>query len=67
MVAYSTLDFLLRRAGVEVADLEDKVRILSARTGRQYYFIGLGTAWPDILGRWQEDRGRGRPSTGTLL
>ncbi|KAI1748302.1 hypothetical protein F4782DRAFT_378779 [Xylaria castorea] len=68
LVAYSTLDLLLRRGGVvEVTDLEDKVRTLFARTGRQYYFLGLGTTWPDILGGWQEDRGRGRLRTGTLL
>ncbi|KAI0550144.1 hypothetical protein F4679DRAFT_221777 [Xylaria curta] len=63
VVAYSTLDLLLRRGGVEVADLEDKVRTLAARTGRQYHFLGLGTTWPDILGGWQEDRSHGRLMT----
>ncbi|KAI1128100.1 hypothetical protein F5Y10DRAFT_180376 [Nemania abortiva] len=70
LVAYSTLDLRLRRGGVDVADLgdlEDKVRTLSAQTGRQYHFVGLGTTWPDILGGWREDRGRGHLSIGIPL
>ncbi|RYC55021.1 hypothetical protein CHU98_g11189 [Xylaria longipes] len=67
LVAYSTLDLLLRPGVAEVADWENKVWTLAAQTGRQYHFLGLGTTWPDILGSWQEDRGRGRLRTGTLL
>ncbi|TGJ80013.1 hypothetical protein E0Z10_g8755 [Xylaria hypoxylon] len=65
VVAISTNDLLLRRGGVVTADLENKVRILSARTGRQYHFLGLGTTWPDILSGWYEDRGRERLLSST--
>lgn len=37
--AYSTRDLLVRRGGVEITDLEDKIRVLVAQTGRQYQFF----------------------------
>ncbi|KAI1172973.1 hypothetical protein F4777DRAFT_559802 [Nemania sp. FL0916] len=67
VVAYSTNDIYSRRGGVAAEELETKVRVLSARTGRQYHFLGLGTTWPDILGGWQEDRGRDRLISDTLF
>ncbi|KAI0398712.1 hypothetical protein F4802DRAFT_140420 [Xylaria palmicola] len=59
LVARSTIDLQVRRGGGGIKGLQDKVRVLSARTGRQYHFLGLGTAWPDILTGWQEVRDRG--------
>ncbi|KAJ2971361.1 hypothetical protein NUW58_g9439 [Xylaria curta] len=67
LVAYSTNDLLLRRGSAGMADPEDNIQTLSARIGRQYHFLGLGTTWPDILSGWQEGRVQGRLAAGTMV
>lgn len=58
IIAYSIGELELQQDNRLEADyLRAKASLFFTSTGRQYYFLGLGSAWLDILGRWYESRG----------
>ncbi|CAJ2505637.1 Uu.00g130310.m01.CDS01 [Anthostomella pinea] len=59
IISYSTSELEARRGATTQSDVFcSYARTLLARTGRQYHFVGLGTLWPDIIGRWLTTLGR---------
>ncbi|KAI1382599.1 uncharacterized protein F4822DRAFT_423434 [Hypoxylon trugodes] len=59
VICYSTSELEVRRGATVRSDiLESQAREFFVRTGRQYHFTGLGTIWPDIIGRSLMARGR---------
>ena len=61
IIAYSMGELELRRGNRLEADyLRAKAGLLFTSSGRQYHFLGLGSAWIDIVGSWYESRGYDR-------
>ncbi|KAI1207664.1 uncharacterized protein F4807DRAFT_173722 [Annulohypoxylon truncatum] len=59
IIYYSMSELESRRAASARSDmLENQARDLFARTGRQYHFVGLGSMWPEIIGKSLVARGR---------
>lgn len=58
IVAYSIGELEIIRGNIlESEYFTAKAKSLFRSTGRQYYFLGLGSIWPDILGQSYEARG----------
>ncbi|KAI5923721.1 hypothetical protein F4810DRAFT_668596 [Camillea tinctor] len=58
VIYYSMSDIYLSHPATPPSDIVDDPRLLVQRIDRQYHFVGFGTLWPDILGRWCKDRGQ---------
>ncbi|KAI1633591.1 hypothetical protein F4809DRAFT_622791 [Biscogniauxia mediterranea] len=56
IIHYSMNDLYLSHPATPPSDLLDDPRSLAQRTDRQHHFVGFGTLWPDILGRWSKER-----------
>lgn len=69
MVLYSKSQIAYQLGYPEAGELAELARTLYFRTGRQYYFTGHGSIWPDIVGSMEEDQGRLRmmPKRGPNL
>ncbi|KAI1462868.1 hypothetical protein F4805DRAFT_409548 [Annulohypoxylon moriforme] len=59
IIYYSISELEARRGDQVMSDVSVNVtKALLPQTGRQHYFLGLGSLWPDIVGRWRLDRGQ---------
>ncbi|KAI1469450.1 uncharacterized protein F4812DRAFT_423121 [Daldinia caldariorum] len=58
IIAYSMSELETRRGNYVLADiLAGHTKVLLTQTGLQHHFIGLGSLWPVIVGRWRVAHG----------
>ncbi|KAI9726529.1 MAG: hypothetical protein M1834_009016 [Cirrosporium novae-zelandiae] len=61
IIAYSKSELSYRLGRfTDAYNLEQNARDLYKKTGRRYYFIGLGSVWPDLIGNLVEHGGGNR-------
>ncbi|KFA80735.1 hypothetical protein S40288_11671 [Stachybotrys chartarum IBT 40288] len=60
IVLYSRSQIAYHLQSEEAQSLNDEAKRLWQEVGRQFYFTGLGTIWPEILGDIEEEKGRER-------
>ncbi|KAI1382498.1 uncharacterized protein F4822DRAFT_273690 [Hypoxylon trugodes] len=59
IIYHSMSELEIRKGGYVSADtLARQTRDLLSTTTRQHHFLGLGSIWPDIIGRWRAAYGQ---------
>ncbi|KAI1442409.1 hypothetical protein F5Y02DRAFT_429962 [Annulohypoxylon stygium] len=59
IISYSMNELEIRREDHVLADtLASHTRMLLSKIGRQHHFLGLGSVWPNIIGKWLLNNGQ---------